>query len=163
MRYLVDEEIDRLDYNIRKIGASEEHTDLEYCDSQKNDILDSYWDRIASIKNSEKPLDTLLKTSILYWNIASKRIDLIYYILDAEKKLGGSMKCHILDIKGNIDIIDLETNNSAMCPGSSEKKSTYLLRDVLLGSMENPFSVFVHAMHFIAQASKLKQKAMRNY
>ncbi len=159
MHYILSRKINQLEQNVRCLEMRNEDIDSEYYDLWDDQPSDIYWDKIGSIKNNEKSLDALLKTSILYWNIASKRIDDLYYIWDIDRVFGRSTRYHILDIKGNIEIIDLETDDSALCHGSFEEKKIHLFEDILLGSMENPFSGLRPCRVFYKSGFKVETKS----
>lgn len=60
-------------------------------------------------------LNPLIKELIFYWNIASLRLDWVYYKLNAISKIspGTKKKCHIISDADGIQAIDLDTYKKA--------------------------------------------------
>jgi DNA-binding transcriptional ArsR family regulator len=142
MRHLRWQEMDRLGNEINELESEKETTELDHWDEEKDLIIEYLCKEMTSLDNIEKSLDTLLKTSIFYWNITSSRIDSLCWKLNyKENREVRSGKYHILTDEKGVKVIDLETNDNIFKPDESKEIiGTYFLMDVLLDDIKDPFT-----------------------
>lgn len=141
MRYLREVEISNCDYKVRELERKQDATDSDFWDERDDEAMDSWWDRMESLLHNEKPIDTLLKASIFYWNITSNRIDSLCQRLNYRENCNGSGKNHILTDENGLKVIDLRTSANIISPNESKEIiGTYLLMDVLLDDIKDPFT-----------------------
>lgn len=126
--YLSLHEIDQLDQKILDIERYEDMTDeyLRRDDSLHKEYIDFRWEYLHNIKNH---IEIPVKLSIYYWNIASRRFDLLKGYLSEGKH-------HIFSDNGSIQIIDLKTGELLL----NKHESMEIMSNIsLLSGPDDPF------------------------
>ncbi len=140
MRYLLWERDSHVEIVINNLDKPKEVIDQEYLE-QLDFPTRNY---IPDEMNFGGTLDTILKTSIFYWNIASYRMDtLCKMLINYTKDFNGSRKFRIFSDDAGLNVIDLETDKRIIdSKESSELNGTYFLIDVMLENSKDPFIDF---------------------
>lgn len=143
MHYLLWERDVPINSIIHDVDKPIEIADENYRDELEEMGKDFSFDCECVFCNTGGSLDTILKASIFYWNIASRRIDMICEMLNYAKDLIGSRKLQVFNSIEGVSIIDLETNMHVFGPNETAiSNGAYFLTDIMLEDSKDPFLDF---------------------
>jgi hypothetical protein len=101
------DEIEYLDYKRVEISRYYDRTDIDFRRDRSSEV-GGIRDRLDYLKNIKNSLESIVKLSIHYWNIASYRFESINnFLIEYSEKYGSLEKCHIFQENGDINIVNI--------------------------------------------------------